>query len=278
MGQRIKPLTPTPGNENTERNDNSPDNSDNEVVPNSKSQDENDGCNIQENIKTIYTWQHNEIIDLIHSMANHIDDFNHSRKRQHVFELIVNDLTSIGYTVNETLVQNKWKSLTRSYKKAKDNKIRTGTAPSRFQYYDLMDELLGKKPSNSSSHSINSDESVLQKTLPLPSTSKDTDNNIVLVKASSAKNKTSAVITPDRIEEAEQHLINNATKNSDEKKPRQSEKKLKRDYLDMKKSEYDKRQKRHDDKLEVENRKIALFEKYLQHVTGNSNKPDNEEI
>lgn len=42
----------------------------------------------------------------------------------------------------------KWNNLSRTYKAAKDNKKNTGRGPIRFEYYDMMDAILGTKASN----------------------------------------------------------------------------------------------------------------------------------
>lgn len=73
-------------------------------------------------LKIPVSWSYEQTKYLIQSMANHICDLNHPVKRKHVYENISNDLASKGYIFNSTSVQNKWKSLNRSYTKAKDNK------------------------------------------------------------------------------------------------------------------------------------------------------------
>lgn len=88
-------------------------------------------------------------------MSSHIDDFNHPKKRKQVFENVANDLVSLRHEVNAVMVQNKWNSLLKSYRKAKYNKTRSGRSPSRFNFFEQMDELLGSNPTNSCTDSIN---------------------------------------------------------------------------------------------------------------------------
>ncbi|KAF2903607.1 hypothetical protein ILUMI_02578 [Ignelater luminosus] len=95
-------------------------------------------------------WQYNQVVDLIKSMSTHVDDLNHPKKRKQVFENVVNDLIGLKYEVSAIMVQNKWNSLVKSYRKTKDSKTRTERSPSRFNLYELMDEILGANPTNSS--------------------------------------------------------------------------------------------------------------------------------
>lgn len=73
-----------------------------------------------------------------------------------MWDNIANDI-SHGHDVNKKLCYTRWTNLLKSYKLAKDqihgNK-KTGQAPSKFIFYDVMDELLGEKPSNSSSQTL----------------------------------------------------------------------------------------------------------------------------
>ncbi|KAK9695873.1 Myb/SANT-like DNA-binding domain [Popillia japonica] len=75
---------------------------------------------------------------------------------RYIHDNIGNELESHGYSVNPLIIKNKWKSLTRSYNKAKDTKSRTGQGPTRLMFFDLLDELLGSKPTNTSTNSLDS--------------------------------------------------------------------------------------------------------------------------
>lgn len=89
-------------------------------------------------------------------MESHYEDLAHPRKRKSVFINVMNDLISNGIAVDENMCQAKWKNLVRSYNASKDLKTRTGRGPSRFQFFSEMDELLGEKPTNKTKHSMES--------------------------------------------------------------------------------------------------------------------------
>ncbi|EZA49515.1 hypothetical protein X777_12253, partial [Ooceraea biroi] len=62
--------------------------------------------------------------------------------------------------------------LLKSYKTAKDNKNSNGRGACRFQFFNIMDEILGTAPSNQSTHTLSSLPNVVSRDiLNLPSTS-----------------------------------------------------------------------------------------------------------
>lgn len=164
-----------------------------------------------------------------------MEDFNHPKKRNHIFENISNDLISNGFSgVSSTMVRNKWNSLNKSYRKAKDMKSKSGRAPSRFMFFEQLDEILGNSPSNSCNHSINSENI----------TSEDP----------------SCSVTP----EPPNNETNTTTTGSAKKRN------LRREYLDFQKEQSEKKQKRHEEKMkierekiEIEKRKLELLERFL---------------
>jgi hypothetical protein len=103
-----------------------------------------------------HEWQHDEVKCLLHSFEQHKDELSHPKKRKFAWDNIANDVVSNGYTVNATICKNKWKNLLRTYKTAKDSKRRTGNAPSRFNFFNDIDDIIGKKPSNSCTHTLES--------------------------------------------------------------------------------------------------------------------------
>ncbi|XP_018576862.1 uncharacterized protein LOC108915337 [Anoplophora glabripennis] len=103
-------------------------------------------------------WPYDAVFLLIQSMETNIENMSHPKKRKHVFENVCNDLLSKGFSFTYEQCAQKWKSLERSYKNAKDNKTKTGRSPSRFYFYDQMDNILGNKPTNSSEHTLESSE------------------------------------------------------------------------------------------------------------------------
>ncbi|KAK5648073.1 hypothetical protein RI129_002965 [Pyrocoelia pectoralis] len=167
-------------------------------------------------------------------MSSHMEDLNHPKKRKQVFEHVANDLLSLQFEVTSVMVQNKWNSLLKSYRKSKDNQNRTGRGPSRFNFFDLMDELLGSNPTNSSPHSINSS-------------------------------------TPEPPGESSCSTPTPETSDNVDAKKAPKQQKLKRGYLDYKCEEAAKKQKRHEEKLalerekiQLETRKLDLLERYLK--------------
>lgn len=109
-----------------------------------------------------HVWKHAEILCLIESMAVHFDDLSNVKKRKNVFENIANDMLSKGFSSNALLCKSKWKSLLRSYSAAVDNKNKTGRGPSRFQFFEEMDAILGTKPSQNCSHTLDTSSSNLE--------------------------------------------------------------------------------------------------------------------
>lgn len=94
------------------------------------------------------TWQYDDIICLINSMQNHMDDLHHVKRKKHVFENVSNALLSNGYVATPDQCHVKWKSLLRSYKLCKENRNRTGKSPSKFNFFNQMDQILGEQPTN----------------------------------------------------------------------------------------------------------------------------------
>lgn len=50
--------------------------------------------------------------------------------------------------VTAQMDKDKWRSLKKSYTNVKDNKAKSGAGTVRFEYYQEMDDLIGKKPNN----------------------------------------------------------------------------------------------------------------------------------
>lgn len=186
-------------------------------------------------------WSYDQTICLIDSMAVHMSDLNDPRKRKNVFENIANDLLSAGYTITATHAQNKWKSLTRSYKKAKDTKNRTGQGPSRFLFFDKIEDILGNKPSNKCSHSVNSMDIENKQ----PET-KQLDKNIEILPGTSTDSE--------------------LTENTENKKRKKSVEKIdKKHILELKKEEHKKKQIRHEELIALERERLAI-ERQKLHV------------
>lgn len=230
--------------------------------------------------KQVISWSYDKTIALINSMSTHCSDFDHPKKRKHIFDHICNDLISQGFLATELMVQNKWKSLTRSYNKAKDTKIRTGQGPPRFMFFDTMDEILGNKPTQNCKHSLNSQN--------VESNSKKNNGEIPIkekvgeipIKENVEKQGRSSyqnVYNDDKNNNVEvqessyQDVPAEPTTNAKNSRKRLSENKMKLELINLKTEEYKKRQKRHDEKIEIqkeklkiEKKKLVLLEQYLR--------------
>lgn len=202
-----------------------------------------------------YNWTYDETLLLIKSYASHEDERSHPKLRQHMWDNIVNDMISHGYNSTKELCTAKWSNLQRSYKHAKDlsrNQTKTGRAPTKFLFFDVMDEFLGNKPSNSSPHTMGS----LKKKIP----QSDTNNNS---EESGDKNMDDAVKA---------------------KKQRVSRKKKSSHFVDQAKENRDLKMQRHNERmaleearLEVERQKIKLMKVYLQEKSQNKCNIDNSD-
>ncbi|KAI4465097.1 hypothetical protein MML48_3g00018041 [Holotrichia oblita] len=202
----------------------------------------------QNNAHKIWTYAETKLLITIME-TRHIQDFNHPFKRKHIiYDNIGNELESHGYSVNPLIIKNKWKSLTRSYNKAKDTKSRTGQGPTRFMFFDLLDELLGSKPTNTSTNSLDSLSS-RENTTESTYTSHSLIDNL---EAGSSKENCTAEIT-----------------NKKQVNIRNNKRKLKLEWIEIKNEEYKQRQLRHEEKvmlqkkkLEIEERKLELLQEY----------------
>ncbi|KAI4455658.1 myb/sant-like dna-binding domain [Holotrichia oblita] len=119
--------------------------------------DKFDDISPKENTRNVphkFIWSDAETIALLHSMETHLEHRSHPVKRKHVFENVSNDLLSLGYSIDATTCNTKWKTLVRSYKNTKDNNTKTGRSSSRFLFFEKMDEILGNKPSISCLHTL----------------------------------------------------------------------------------------------------------------------------
>lgn len=56
------------------------------------------------------------------------------------------------------ICKKKWSNLVKTYTNCKDMKRRTGKGPTRFQFFDELDEILGDKPNIASPHTIDISE------------------------------------------------------------------------------------------------------------------------
>lgn len=173
-----------------------------------------------------HSWSYNKTVCIINSMEAHANELNRPKKRKFVFDNISNDLLSSGFSINAVTCQNKWKNLLRSYKVVKDNKNKTGRGPSGFHFFDQMDSLLGEKPSNRCSHSLESSNL---------DNLEDRDEST-----------TSATDKPQMEAPKKRVRCNNTAQ---------------KDFVALKQEEYQRKQQRHNEKLNIEKQKLDI-EKY----------------
>lgn len=100
------------------------------------------------------SWAYAETLALIVAVESHYDEMFHAKKRRYVWQNIANDLLSQNISFSTTECSKKWQNLMRTYKVSKDVKTKSGRGPTRFLFFDRMDEFLGDQPNNSSPHSI----------------------------------------------------------------------------------------------------------------------------
>lgn len=150
-----------------------------------------------------------------------------------------NDLLSQNIIKTAAQCQIKWKTLLRSYKNHKDNTKQTGRGQSRFLFFDEMEDLLGSKPSTSCNHVVESSQ---------------LEENI-------------EVNVPQSEEVQDTEVCTHVSENVDEQKPQPKKRKtqtITERYVMLKKVEYEKKEARHRERLEVENKKVSLLEKYVK--------------
>lgn len=101
-------------------------------------------------------WTYDETKHLIACVGSHYEELQHQnpKTKKKGWENIANDLLSLKITVTVTEIKKKWGNLVQSYNKSKDIKKKTGRGPSRFNFFNEIDDVLGNKPSNSSPHSF----------------------------------------------------------------------------------------------------------------------------
>ncbi|CAH2085712.1 unnamed protein product [Euphydryas editha] len=98
-------------------------------------------------------WNYNETLALIKNYASHVDELSHPVFRKYFWQNVSNDLIRQKYCFDKKQCQTKWNNLLRTYRTCKD---KSGRAPIRFMFFEAMDEVIGTRPSNSSSHTTTS--------------------------------------------------------------------------------------------------------------------------
>ncbi|KAF7998543.1 hypothetical protein HCN44_010951 [Aphidius gifuensis] len=112
--------------------------------------------NIRPKAKEInsYIWGPDDTKLLIQAYGTYQHLMSHHTKSNIVWPSIQNVMFSRGYNVTIDQCRNKWNSLLKQYKV--DHDLQTGAAPTANGFYELMNEILGDRPVNSSPHSLSS--------------------------------------------------------------------------------------------------------------------------
>lgn len=91
-------------------------------------------------------WTNEAILLLIRLVEGKYDDFNIGLKKN-VWMNIAADLSkTLKYTISADQCDSKWKGLKKTCKKIKDLNNTTGNKPTKWEFYYVMDNLLGNKP------------------------------------------------------------------------------------------------------------------------------------
>lgn len=64
-----------------------------------------------------------------------------------VYDVTAQKMKELGYSgIDANACDQKWRNLKKTYMGAKNNKKTTGTGRTKFEFFNEIDELLGKKP------------------------------------------------------------------------------------------------------------------------------------
>ncbi|XP_057326809.1 uncharacterized protein LOC130668495 [Microplitis mediator] len=98
-----------------------------------------------------FVWGYDITNALVESYSYHHDWYGNPLLRKILWENITNDLVSQKFDVTAEMCESKWKSLLVTYKGCKDG---TGRGPTRFKFFEAIDEIEGHRPINSKSFTI----------------------------------------------------------------------------------------------------------------------------
>ncbi|KAF5294888.1 hypothetical protein FQR65_LT10686 [Abscondita terminalis] len=66
--------------------------------------------------------------------------------KKHIWKRITDEINEFGYAYTWDQIQNKWKSLIRTYKNVRDNNNESGRNRKTWQFFNELDELFAKNP------------------------------------------------------------------------------------------------------------------------------------
>lgn len=108
-------------------------------------QSNNEFHSLSDNV--IFKWPHEAILLLIEEYNIRKDDFNSGKTSQKkIWDAISKKLVEKGFNVNGPQCMSKFAGLKRTYKATKDHNTKSGNNTKSWVYYDVMNELLGRKP------------------------------------------------------------------------------------------------------------------------------------
>ncbi|KAK4882438.1 hypothetical protein RN001_005757 [Aquatica leii] len=200
-------------------------------------------------------WSDAETTLLISLYNDHKDAFTNAKKRKHVWDIIAEQMAAHNYFRNPKKLEKKWTNLLRVYRSIKDNKgpNKSGRGALHYKYFDLIDEIMGDKPSNTAAPRSVINAGVNNTVLPAEetaSTSNDDDPQ-------TDSDQTTTTTDTDAIEQSQLDLPS---------KKRKINTPL-RERLVHKQKRHEERMELEKKKLSLEEMKINLFEKYLEHLS-----------
>ncbi|KAK4877206.1 hypothetical protein RN001_009712 [Aquatica leii] len=198
-------------------------------------------------------WSDAETTLLISLYNDHKDAFtNTKKKRKQIWDIIAEQMAAHNYFRNPEKLERKWTNLLRVYRSIKDNKSpkKSGRGALHYKYFDLIDEIMGDKPSNTAAPRSVINAGVNNTVLPAEetaSTSNDDD-------PPTDSDQTTITTDTDAIEQSQLDLPS---------KKRKINTPL-RERLVHKQKRHEERMELEKKKLSLEKMKINLFERYLE--------------
>ncbi|XP_075151919.1 uncharacterized protein LOC142225960 [Haematobia irritans] len=102
-------------------------------------------------------WTKSETLLFLSCYRARKEDFKNPRRKISAYSCMLDDMIFQGFkdsSITPESLENKMKSLLRAYKSAKDNAGRTGAGATCVPYMDELEELFGRQPTISNSHSL----------------------------------------------------------------------------------------------------------------------------
>ena len=106
-------------------------------------------------------WSHEEILALIRTWSDRTvqESFNsNTRRNAETYRKITEELNNLGYTRTQAQVNAKLKNLKQFYKDIKSGHEKSGYNRDNWPYFDLIDAVLGDRPSTMPVHVIDTTE------------------------------------------------------------------------------------------------------------------------